>query len=102
VLEPAGTLAEFLTFYTYLTGYSFSLLQFPMHLLATGKYPFLAAQTLTERQTRESLFRIGEHRFLLHMTSGEDFEEERLIWLDSRTALLWISQSADEYGMNWE
>ena len=30
------------------------------------------------------------------------FEEERLIWLDSRTALLWISQTADECGMNWE
>jgi hypothetical protein len=73
-----------------------------MHLVATRKYPFLAAQTLTERQARDSLFRVGGNEFLLHMTSGEGFEEERLIRLDSRAALLWISQAADDYGMNWD
>jgi hypothetical protein len=72
-----------------------------MHLVITRKYPFLAAQTLTERQARDSLFRVGEHEFLLHMTPGEDFAEERLIWLDSRAALLWINQAADDYGLNW-
>ena len=35
------------------------------------------------------------------MTPGEDFAEERLIWLDSRAALLWINQAADDYGLNW-
>lgn len=73
-----------------------------MHLVATRKYPFLAAQTLTECQARDSLFRVGENDFLLHMTSGEDLGEERLIRLDSRAALLWISEAADEYGINWD
>jgi hypothetical protein len=36
--------------------------------------------------------------FLLYMTE-EDTEENRLFWLDSRAALLWISQTTDEYGM---
>jgi pyocin large subunit-like protein len=73
-----------------------------MHLVATRKYPFLATQTLAERQARDSLFRVGENEFFLHMTSGEDFKEERLIRLDSRAALLWISQTADDFGMNWD
>ena len=73
-----------------------------MHLVATRKFPFLAAQTLNERQARDSLFRVGENEFLLHMTSGDDVAEERRLWLDSRTALLWISQTADDYGMNWD
>jgi hypothetical protein len=28
-------------------------------------------------------------------------EEERLIYLERRAALLWINQAPDEYGQNW-
>ena len=73
-----------------------------MQLIVTRTYPFLAAQTLAERQARDCLFRTSENTFLLHMTSDEDVDDERLIWLDGRAALLWINQTADEYGMNWE
>jgi len=73
-----------------------------MQLVATRKYPFLATQALTEGEARDSLFRIGDNKFLLHMTSGEDLGEDRLIWLDSRAALLWINQAVDDYGMNWD
>jgi hypothetical protein len=27
------------------------------------------------------------------------FGEERLVWLDSRAALIWINETAEEYGM---
>ena len=73
-----------------------------MQLIESRIYPFLCAQTLAERQARDSLFRIGENEFLLHMTSAADTEEDRLVWLDSRAALLWINQTTDEYGTNWE
>ena len=45
---------------------------------------------------------IGENEFLLHMTSEAGTEEDRLVWLDSRAALLWINQTTDEYGTNWK
>jgi hypothetical protein len=73
-----------------------------MHLIATRKYTFLDTETLVERQARDSLLKTGENEFLLHMTSGEALENERLISLDARCALLWINQTADEYGLNWE
>ena len=73
-----------------------------MHLVATRKYAFIATQTLAECQARDSLFRFAENEFLLHMTSDEDLEDERLVWLDTRAALLWINQTTDEYGINWE
>ena len=40
-----------------------------MQLLASRAYPFLDSQTLLERQARDTLFRIAENEFLLHMTS---------------------------------
>jgi hypothetical protein len=36
------------------------------------------------------------------MTSGDESEnQERLIWLDSRSALMWVNASAEDYGMEW-
>jgi len=73
-----------------------------MQLIATRKYSFIAVQSLAERQACDSLFRTAENEFVLHMNSDEVADEERLVWLDSRAALLWINQTPDEYGMNWE
>jgi hypothetical protein len=37
------------------------------------------------------------------MSSGEETEnQDRLIWLDSRSALMWVSASEEEYGMEWK
>ena len=72
-----------------------------MHLIATRKYWFLDADTLVERQARDTLLKTGENEFLLHMTSDDAFENERLVSLDARGALLWINQTVDEYGLNW-
>jgi len=37
------------------------------------------------------------------MSSGEETENrDRLIWLDSRSALMWVNASAEEYGMEWK
>jgi hypothetical protein len=71
-----------------------------MQLINSRTYPFLDGQTLVERMARDSLFRISENEFLLYMTSADGAEEDRLVWLDGRAALLWINQTADEYGMN--
>jgi hypothetical protein len=37
------------------------------------------------------------------MSSGEETENpDRLIWLDSRSALMWVNASAEDYGMEWK
>jgi len=73
-----------------------------MQLIASRTYPFLDTQTLEERQARDTLLRIGENEFLLHMTSNDVGQDERLIRFDSRAALVWINQEVDEYGVDWE
>ncbi|MET4384365.1 hypothetical protein ABIB73_000100 [Bradyrhizobium sp. F1.4.3] len=73
-----------------------------MRLVATRQYSFISVQTLTESQACDSLFRVAENEFMLHMNSNDVSEEERLVWLDTRAALLWINQSSDDYGLNWE
>ena len=73
-----------------------------MHLIATRKYLFLDAETPVEREVRETLLKTDKCEFLLHMTAGDALENERLVPLDERCALLWINQPVDEYGSNWE
>ena len=73
-----------------------------MQLICFRTYPFLDTQTLEERQARDTLLRIGENEFLLHMTSDDVVQEERLFRFDSRAALVWINQQVDEYGVDWE
>ncbi|HEY9153916.1 MAG TPA: hypothetical protein VIM69_02225 [Opitutaceae bacterium] len=68
-----------------------------MKLVATHEYSYLDVQSLDERQARDTLFRYGENCFLLHMTPGEG-EKDKILWLDSRAALLWINQTVEEYG----
>jgi hypothetical protein len=48
-----------------------------------------------------TLFKISGNEFLLHMTS-DGSEDDRLLWFDCRSALLWVNQEESDYGMNWE
>jgi len=73
-----------------------------MQLIASRTYSFLDAQTLVEIQARDSLLRVGENEFLLHMMSDGDATEDRLLWFDGRAALLWINQEPEEFGVDWE
>jgi hypothetical protein len=73
-----------------------------MQLISSRTYPFLDTQTLVERQARDTLLRIGENEFILHMTCDDSGVEERLVRFDCRAALLWISQEAEEYGSDWD
>ena len=73
-----------------------------MQLICSRMYPFIDTQTLVERQARDTLLKIGENEFLLHMTSDDVVQEERLLHFDSRAALVWINQEVDEYGVDWE
>ena len=76
--------------------------RFVMQLICSRIYPFLDTQTLEERQARDTLLKIGENEFLLHMMSDGGATEDRLRWLDCRAALLWINQEPEEFGVDWE
>ena len=73
-----------------------------MQLIASRTYACLDAQTLVEIKARDSLLRVGENEFLLHMMSDGGATEDRLRWLDCRAALLWINQEPEEFGVDWE
>ncbi|RTL75070.1 MAG: hypothetical protein EKK35_23640 [Bradyrhizobiaceae bacterium] len=72
-----------------------------MQLIASRTYPFLDTQSLTEKFARDTLVKIGENTFLLHM-AADDSPNDRIIWFDSRAALLWINEEENDYGMSWE
>jgi hypothetical protein len=74
-----------------------------MELLTSRTYPFIDSQSLVECQVRDSLFRMQDGAFLLHLSSSDkSTEDDRLIWLDSRAALIWINEAPDEFGVEWQ
>lgn len=74
---------------------------FVMQIIGSRTYNFLDSQTLLEVLARDTLFKVGENDFALHMAT-EDGPNDRIVWLDSRSALLWINEDESDYGINWE
>lgn len=73
-----------------------------MQLLASRTYQFIDSESLVERNARDTLFRVGGNKFLLHMGSSDNADDDSLVWLDCRAALLWVNESTEEFGMNWK
>jgi hypothetical protein len=74
-----------------------------VQLIASRTYPFLDSLSLEECTARDCLFKAADGAFLLYMKSENDLESEddRLIRLDFRTALLWLNARENEYGNEW-
>jgi hypothetical protein len=74
-----------------------------MDLLVSRTYLFIDSQSLVENQARDTLFRMPDGAFLLHLSSSDrPVDEDRLIWIDSRAALIWINAATDELGLGRE
>lgn len=73
-----------------------------MQIVASRVYPFLDAASLRECLARDTLLRAPDGAYILHMSSGADAGQDRLIWLDSRSALMWVNASPEDYGMEWK
>jgi hypothetical protein len=74
-----------------------------MELLISRSYPFIDSQSLVEYQARDSLLRMADGTFLLHFSSSNrPVDDERLIWIDCRAALIWINAAPDEFGNEWQ
>jgi hypothetical protein len=77
------------------------LMRFAMQLLASRTYTFIDSQSLVECQARDTLFRV-DGSFVLHMSSRDrPDDDDRLVWFDSRAALMWINATSDEFGAEW-
>jgi hypothetical protein len=74
-----------------------------MQLIASRTYAFIDSRSLIERLARDTLFRNGVDEFLLHMATHDSVEEDdRLIRLNCRAALLWINEPIEEFGIEWQ
>ena len=60
-----------------------------MDLLVSRTYPFIDSLSLIEHQARDTLFRMPDGAFLLHLSSSNrPADDDRLVWIDSRAALI--------------
>jgi hypothetical protein len=78
-------------------------MRFAVDLLISRTYPFIDPQSLVEHQARDTLFRILDGAFMLHLSSSNrPVEDDRLVWIDCRTALIWINAVPEDFGTEWE
>ena len=74
-----------------------------MNLLVSRIYPSIDPESLIEYQARDTLLRTADGRFLLHLSSTDrSVDADRLVWIDSRAALIWINATPDQFGVEWE
>jgi hypothetical protein len=74
-----------------------------MNLLVSRIYLSIDADSLAEYQARDTLFRMADGRFLLHLSSRDcPVNADRLVWIDCRAALIWINAAPDQFGTEWE
>jgi hypothetical protein len=74
-----------------------------MELLISRSYPFIDPRSLVEYQARDSLLRMADGTFLLHLSSSNrPVDDDRLICIDCRAALIWINAAPDEFGTEWQ
>ena len=73
-----------------------------MELMVSCNYPVIDAETLTEYVARDALFRAADGCYFLYMASrGRPEGEERILFFDSRDALLWLNEPRDALGSYW-
>ena len=69
-----------------------------MRLLAFREHSIIDYQTMDAYVGHERLFRAAEDRFILYMSSKDHNAEERVVWLSTRDAFVWLNQVPDQYG----
>jgi hypothetical protein len=75
----------------------------PIELLVSRTYRFIDSEALAERQARDTLFRMPDGSFLLHLSAADrSADDDRFVWIDCRSALIWINAAPEEFGMEWE
>jgi len=73
-----------------------------IELLASRTYPFIDSDALVERHARDNLFRMADGSFLLHLSTDKAADDDRLLRIDSRAALIWLNAGPEEFGIEWQ
>jgi hypothetical protein len=68
-----------------------------MEMICSRKIPFLDTHSLASYEAREALFR-DQQGFLLYLSASD---EERIIRLKAREALIWLNESSLDQGSFW-
>jgi hypothetical protein len=71
-----------------------------MHLIGSRIIAFLDSQSLAPRQATEALFR-AEKGFVLYLSDGAPQSKEKVLFLETREALLWLNEDKDDLGSFW-
>jgi hypothetical protein len=71
-------------------------------LLVSRTYPFVDSDALVERRARDTLFRMPDGSFLLHLSNDKAADEDRLVRIGSRAALIWLNANPEEFGIEWQ
>lgn len=74
-----------------------------MEIISSRIIPFLDVQTLAEGEAREILFRDVDNGFVLYLSDGiaSSIENERVIRLEMREALIWLNEASQAEGSFW-
>jgi hypothetical protein len=73
-----------------------------MQIMVSRSYPVIDAETLTEYYALDTLLRSDDGSFLLYMTSDRKVgDEERVLFLECRDALVWLNETPDALGAYW-
>lgn len=73
-----------------------------MHLIGSRIIGFLDSQSLAPRRATEALFR-AEKGFVLYLSDGAPHPQskEKVLFLETREALLWLNEDPDDLGSFW-
>jgi hypothetical protein len=72
---------------------------------ARQRCSFLIQLIRGKRSTRKSDFGVFTQpgSFLLHLSASDGTDDDdRLVWIDCRSALVWINAAPEEFGMEWK
>jgi hypothetical protein len=78
-----------------------------MQMISSRTIPFIDVQSLASGQAREALFRDENNGFILYLSDGlpdgarSSNMEERIIRLETREALIWLNETAEDGGAFW-
>jgi hypothetical protein len=74
-----------------------------MQMLCSRTIPFLDSHSLSPGEAREVLFRNEDNAFVLYLSDGapSSGSEERIIFLETREALIWLNEPSQDQGSFW-
>jgi hypothetical protein len=73
-----------------------------VELIVSRTYPFIDSETLVERQAQDTLFRTPDGSFLLHLSDDKAADDDRVVWIETRAALIWLNARPEEFGTEWQ